>query len=345
VKITGAFFPMMTFFTNISLAIVLFLGGRQTIKAVITPGDFVAFISYLGLLTWPMMALGWVMNLIQRGAASLDRINAILQTRPQISDRPGLKAVAQVSGHISFKKVSFRYRSEAAVVLEDVDFNLAAGQVLGIVGPPGSGKTSLLNLIPRLFDVSQGCVRVDGIDIRQMRLADLRSQIGFVPQEPFLFNGSIRDNITLGVAELSEADIILATRQAALYDSIMAFPKGFDTLVGERGVVLSGGQKQRIALARCLIKPAAILILDDPVSQVDAGTGSAIIETMRSLAGQKTLVIASHRLAAVRYADQIIVLERGRIVESGTHAQLMAQERYYTRTLRLQEIEEAFHES
>ena len=343
VKIVGAFFPMMLLFTNLSLAIVLYLGGRQTISMAITPGDFVAFISYLGLLTWPMMALGWVTNLIQRGQASLDRINRILQTYPEIKSARSAIALGQIQGRIVFQEVDFLYNHEGnggTPVLSGINLAVAPGNILGIVGPPGSGKTTLLNLIPRLYEVSGGGILIDGKDIRSLQLDSLRSHIAVMPQEPFLFAGTIRENIAFGNPFIAESQLETVTRQAALYDTIRAFPKGFDTIVGEKGTILSGGQKQRIALARCLLKESDILILDDPISQVDLETGTAIIDTIKSLTGQKTIIIVSHRISAVSFADRIIALERGRIIEEGTHRELIATRQYYARAYQLQEFEE-----
>lgn len=342
VKYIGLFFPMMVFFSNLSLVIVLYLGGRQTINTTITPGDFVAFISYLGLLTWPMMALGWMTNLIQRGRASLDRINKILLTRPEIRDLPEAKPIKKTNGHIVFENVIFSYGSEKLPVLTGIDLELEPGKTLGIVGPPGSGKTSLLKLIPRLFDVSEGRILLDGIDIRQIKFRDLRSNISFVPQEPFLFGGTILQNITAG-KKLNHPELIRAAKEAAFYKTIQSFQKGFETIVGEKGVILSGGQKQRVALARAFLNIAPILILDDPISQVDMETGGTIINTIRSMAGDRTVIIVSHRISAVRFADKIITLDRGRIVESGTHAELIENDRYYAKTFRLQEMEEDFN--
>jgi ATP-binding cassette subfamily B multidrug efflux pump len=344
VKIIGSFFPMMILFSNLSLAIVLYLGGRQTILQIITPGDFVAFISYLGLLTWPMMALGWVTNLIQRGRASLDRIDKILQTLPAIRDREDAAPLERTDGHIIFENVFFSYdaawKSAAPATLRAIDLSIEPGKVLGIVGPPGSGKSTLIGLIPRLYDVRQGRILLDGNDIRNLKIKDVRSQIAYIPQEPFLFAGTIRENIAFDHGQISEERLEQVVRDAALYDTIKNFPAGLDTVVGERGIILSGGQKQRIALARSLLKDAGILIMDDPISQVDLGTGTAIIHTIRKMAGQKTIIIVSHRLSAVSYADRIISLDLGRIVESGTHRQLMESNNYYARTFNMQKIEE-----
>jgi ATP-binding cassette subfamily B protein len=340
VKITGAFFPMMLLLTNLSMALVLFFGGRLVIRFAITPGDFVAFISYLALLTWPMMALGWVTNLIQRGRASLGRVNAILETPPAIRDAPDARPLEAPAGEIVFEGVAFAYPESGTPALADIDLRVAAGSVLGIVGPPGSGKTTLLNLIPRLYDPLAGCIRVDGRDARGLRLEQLRAAIACMPQEPFLFAGTIRDNITFGDPEVSEQRLIDAARTAALLDTVYGFSQGFDTVVGEKGVMLSGGQKQRVALARCLLAGAPILLLDDPISQVDFETGEAITRALRRRAGRQTILIASHRLSALAFADRIVVLERGRITAAGRHAQLMEASDYYARTYRLQEIEE-----
>jgi ATP-binding cassette subfamily B protein len=348
VKIVGSFFPMMLLFTNLSLAIVLYLGGRQTIALTISPGDFVAFISYLGILTWPMMALGWVTNLIQRGRASLDRINRILQTHPEINNRTDAVTLNQIQGGIVFEDVDFAYNHKgngSTAALAEIRLEVAPGKVLGIVGPPGSGKTTLLSLIPRLYDVSRGGVFLDGKDVRSLQIDDLRSNIAYMPQEPFLFAGTIRENLTFGNPLIKETQLKMIAQKAALYDTIRSFPNGFETIVGEKGVILSGGQKQRIALARCLLQESAVLVLDDPISQVDLETGTAIIDMIKSMIGEKTIIIVSHRISAVSYADQIIALEKGRIIERGTHRELIVTDHYYGKTFRLQEIEEGLNAS
>ncbi len=340
VRIIGSFFPMMLFFSNLSLAIVLYVGGRKTITLAITPGDFVAFISYLGLLTWPMMAIGWVMNLIQRGKASIDRIDNILKTEPVIRDFPGAAATALPKVNILFKNMSFAYKPDSPEVLSDININLEHGRILGVVGPPGSGKSTLLSLVPRLFDVSKGLIAFDGHDIRTMKIRALRALIAFVPQEPFIFSGTIRENICFGAEGKNDSELIRAANEAALYDTIKSFPAGFETIVGEKGVILSGGQKQRIALARAFITNRPVLLLDDPISQVDIETGAGIINEIRKKASRRTIIIVSHRLSAVSFADRIITIEQGRITESGSHSELMENDNFYAGAYRLQALEE-----
>jgi len=329
----------MILFTNISLTIVLFLGGRQTILKIITPGDFVAFISYLNLLTWPMMAMGWVTNLIQRGSASIDRINKILHTQPEITDIPEAIEKKQLKGEIQFNNVSFSYKSSIKPVLSDISFKVGQGAILGIIGPQGSGKTTLLQLIPRLYEISSGNIAIDNVNIKKINLADLRNNIGFVSQEPFLFSGSIRDNITFG-EPVAEAKIIQATKAAAMYETIIGFRDGFETVIGEKGVILSGGQKQRIVLSRALISDPPILLLDDPIGQVDTETAAEIIQTIRNLSRNKTIIIVSHRISAVHFSDHIIVMDEGCICESGTHEALLKSNNYYAKSYLIQRAEQ-----
>jgi ATP-binding cassette, subfamily B, multidrug efflux pump len=342
VGVTGVFFPFMILLTNMSLAIVLYFGGRRTILAEITPGDLVAFISYLGLLSWPMMALGWVTNLIQRGGASLERLKQILQRTPDIRDRHGARPLPAPRGRVAFEQVTFAYDGdERRAVLADITLEVAPGEILGVVGPPGCGKSTLLSLLPRLYEVTRGRVTVDGRDVRDVALADLRRHIACVPQEPFMFAGTVRDNILFGCQERCHGALDGAIDDAGLRETLAHLPAGLDTLVGEKGVLLSGGQKQRIALARAFLIDAPILLLDDPISQVDTATAAVIVAAVRRMAGRKTILVASHRLAAVRFAHTIVSLQAGRQVEAGSHDQLIAAKGYYARVHALQELDHA----
>ena len=338
VRITGTFFPMMVLFSNLSLALVLLLGGRATAAGRITAGDFVAFISYIGLITWPMMALGWVMNLIQRGKASLERLAAIFNTAPAIADGPQARGLEGLAKQIVFDKVNMAYDGRAASLVE-IDLNLEAGRSYGIVGPPGGGKTTLIRLIGRLYEPADGTIRLNGIPLAQIRLADLRRQIAYVPQEPFIFAGTLGDNITMGEAVAPERmETIL--KDAALDRMVAELPGGLDTVVGERGIMLSGGQKQRVALARALLCDRPVLLLDDPISQLDTVTGRKVIEALRRRSAGRLMVIVSHRMAAVEWADRILVLENGRITARGEPALVQARSDYYRSTCRLQALED-----
>ncbi|MEJ2154961.1 MAG: ABC transporter ATP-binding protein [Desulfobacteraceae bacterium] len=339
VGIMGLFLPMMMLLTNVSLALVLLIGGQRTILLEITPGDFVAFIGYLNLLAWPMMALGWVTNLIQRGGASLERLKKILEHPPEIRDRSDTALPAPICGSIAFEKVSFAYDSHT--VLRHIDLTAAPGETLGIVGPPGSGKSTLLNLVPRLYDVDEGRITIDGRPVQNLPLKDLRSSIALVPQEPFLFAGTIAENLLFGCPDgcLNRMDKVL--EDVGLAKTLERFPAGLETVVGEKGILLSGGQKQRVALARALLVDAPILLLDDPISQVDSVTGQRIARTIKGLGGEKTILIVSHRLSAVRFAHRIVTLQEGKVVEQGTHDQLLRSDGYYAHIHALQELEDA----
>lgn len=343
IRITGSFFPMMLFFSNLSLALVLYFGGRRTIMASITPGDFVAFITYLGLLTWPMMAMGWVANLIQRGRASLDRICTILLTRSEIEDSAEAVHLSSPRGEIIFENVGFTYAGRELPALSHINLTLSPGKIIGVVGPQGSGKTTLLNLIPRLYDVTKGRILLDGTNIRNIGTDTLRSCISHMPQEPILFAGSIRDNIAFSPEKTHTRHLIEALRKASFEEAVSSFPHGLETVIGEKGVILSGGQKQRTAFARTLIKDAPIYLFDDPVSQVDKETGEALINAIRILAKNKSVMIVSHRLSAVRFADHIIILDKGEIADSGSHEKLCRTHPYYAKTFALQEMEKTFN--
>ena len=344
IKVTGLLFPLMIFFTNVSLTIVLFFGGSLAIMSTISPGDFVAFISYLNLLTWPMMAMGWVMNLIQRGKASLDRIAVILNTEPEIVNNKLLIKNDSLNNNISFKDTTFHYSKENAAALKNINLEIKSGSTLGIVGPPGSGKTTLINLIPRIYDIKEGEILLNDINIHNLDLNELRSKISFMQQEPFLFSGTMRENITFNQNDIDDSQLQRAVKNSSLENTIKNLPEGLDTVVGEKGIILSGGQKQRVSLCRALLSNNPILILDDPISQVDTSTGSEIIETINTLEKEKTIIITSHRFSAIKNADQIIVLMDGSIIEMGTHEKLMELNNYYAKTYNLQILEEEFNE-
>ncbi|MEW6265858.1 MAG: ABC transporter ATP-binding protein [Thermodesulfobacteriota bacterium] len=335
-RVSGAFFPLMIMFTNVSLALVLFFGGRMTIFSTISPGDFVAFISYLGLLTWPMMALGWMMDLIQRGAASLDRLNRILEQKPEIRDPDQPQDLIEPFGAVTARGLTFAYPGRPEPVLRDLELVCPAGQVTAIVGPIGAGKSTLLNLIPRLFDPPAGTLFLDGREVGRLRLSDLRGGIGYVPQDGYIFSGTMAENIAFGRPQAGEAEIRAAAKAAQLDDEIMAFPDGYRTIVGERGLTLSGGQRLRLALARAILIDPPLLILDDTFAALDAEAEEKILETLAQARTGRTTIIVSHRLTSLKSAALIHVLENGRVTESGGIEELLARGGYFAHLYHLQ---------
>ena len=348
VKSAGLFYPTLSLLAGGGMVVVLWVGGLEVMAGTMTVGDFVAFGFYLTLLIWPMIALGWVVNLFQRGAASMGRLNRILQREPEIRSSDEADRPENIDGSIEFRQVSFRYPNTERTVLEDISFTVEPGTTVALVGPTGSGKSTLVSLIPRLYDPSGGEVLVDGRPVPSYHVEELRRSVGVVPQDPFLFSETIAENIRLGldVSPDEEPDdgpsatVMDAAGVAQLHDSIMDFPKGYATLLGERGINLSGGQKQRATLARALARDPSILILDDALSAVDTHTEKKILEDLRSVLSGRTSFIISHRMSAVMNADMILVLDDGRIVERGNHAELLAMEGTYVSLLRRQMLEE-----
>jgi len=335
-----AFHPILQALIGLGFAAVLWYGGLLVIRGRISVGEFVTFQLFLGKLTWPMIALGWVINLAQRGTASLIRIQKILDAEPAIRDVQPLADPGEIRGAVRFRGLTFAYHEGETPVLADVDLQVAAGQTVAVVGRTGAGKTTLLSLIPRLIDPPEGSLAVDGADVRRMPLTRLRAAIGMVPQETFLFSASIRDNIALGRPEAAVEEVARAARLAGLEPDLAAFPNGLDTMVGERGLTLSGGQKQRVALARALLREPRILLLDDCLSAVDTQTEELILGNLRKVFEGRTVFLVSHRISTVKDADLILVLDRGRIAERGSHSQLIASGGLYADLHQRQLLEE-----
>ena len=324
VRIDALMRPLMTFLIGIGFVLIIWAGVPLAIRGEITVGEFTVFNMYLMRLIWPLIALGYVVNLYQRGTASLKRMNAIWAITPAIADAPGVQQQEPIAGEIEFRNLTFRYRPNDEPVLRDINLRIPAGQSVAFVGRTGSGKSTLVNLIPRLIEAPENTVFVDGVSVRDYPLAQLRSSIGYVPQETFLFSDSLAENIAFGVEKAERAEIEWAAEMAGLTDDVKSFPEGFDTMVGERGITLSGGQKQRTAIARAVLREPKILILDDALSSVDTYTEEKILGRLRGVMRDRTSLIVSHRISTVRDADLICVLDEGRIVEQGTHDELLA---------------------
>jgi ATP-binding cassette subfamily B protein len=337
-RINALFFPLMILLIGISTILTIFIGGQETIAGKISPGVIAQFIIYVNMLTWPVASIGWVTSLVQRAAASQERINEFLKIEPEIVNPTNEDFDFQ--GNIEFKNVSFLYPDTGIEALKDVSFSLQAGKSLAIVGKTGSGKSTIANLVARLYDVDSGEIRVDKQNIQDVNLNRLRQSIGYVPQEAFLFSTDIANNISFGIDNNPMDLVIEAAKNAHLHENIMEFPKGYQTKVGERGVTLSGGQKQRLSIARAIIKKPPVLIFDDCLSAVDTETEEKILSNLKNLTDQRTSLIISHRVSSVKNADQIIVLEDGKIIEQGKHAELMKLKGYYFNMYEQQLLEE-----
>lgn len=336
-RIWGMFQPMIGALAMASMAILLGAGGAMVIRGTISLGEFVAFSSYLMMLIWPMIAIGWVVNLLQRGAASMGRLQKIFTTVPDILD--GENSISPEPA-ISVEHLSFTYPGTDAEILSDISFNLPAGGTLGVVGRTGSGKTTLVELLMRLYDPPTGTVFVGGVDVRDMKLSKIRGMFGYVPQETFLFAMSIAENISFGADGISPERISELARIVDIAAEIEDFSDGYDTMVGERGVTLSGGQKQRVAIARALAVTPEILVLDDSLSSVDTETEAAILSRLKNEIRNLTSILIAHRISTIQNADHIIVIDNGRVVEQGTHAELLEHEGFYTELYRMQQLEE-----
>ena len=321
-KLRGAMLPVMAATGALGTLVVLFVGGELVIRGELTLGGFVAFNGYLAMLVWPTIMFGWILNLLQRGAASMGRLGEILNASPEVVEPASPIVPQEIAGAIEFRELTFSYGDSA--MLRGINLKIEKGTRIGIVGVVGSGKSTLVRLIPRLFPVPDGTLFIDGIDLNRLPIATLRDAVGFVPQESFLFSRSIGENIGYGKHGATPEEIERAAKIAGLAGDIARFPEGFDTLVGERGVTLSGGQKQRVAIARAVIKEPRILILDDPLSAVDADTEEEILTALSGYYGDRTVLIVSHRLSPLRGCDRIIVMEEGAIAEQGSHEELLA---------------------
>ena len=340
IRIWGLMFPIVGFIASLSFLIALALGGSMVINGTISLGQFVSFISYLGLLTWPMMAVGWVVNVIQRGTASMKRINEILDTQPDICDGENTLDISDCSPSIEYKNLTFTYPGAKTPSLSDINVKLEEGKTLAILGKTGSGKTTLVSLLLRLYNTPENTLLVGGYDINRIPLKVLRGNIGYVPQDNFLFSSSIRENIAFSNPSLEMEKVEEAAKLAQVYDNIIEFPNKFDTVLGERGVTLSGGQKQRVSIARAIAKNPKVLILDDSLSAVDTKTEEKILEGMKKIMKNRTSIIIAHRISTIKDADEIIVLDEGKIIERGQHEDLVALDGLYSSIYEKQLLEE-----
>jgi len=341
IRLSGMFYPLMTAIIGISSVIVLWFGGWQVIQKQLTLGELVAFMGYLAMLTWPTIATGRVINIFQRGSASMRRILEIMNTPPQITSRPGAIAPLNARGAIEIRDLTFQYPGTKNPVLRNINLTVPQGTTLAIVGHTGSGKSSLVNLIPRLFDPPPGTIKVDGKDVRAWPLSELRKCIGYVPQETFLFSETIQENIAFGSdEEMTDLELDWAAGISQISGDIETFSKKMQTYVGERGITLSGGQKQRIAISRAVAIQPRILIFDDSLSNVDTYTEERILEELSKIMRDRTTILVSHRISTIKNADQIVVLKNGTVEEKGTHNSLMAQDGIYAALYRKQLLEE-----
>ena len=338
VKVDSFFFPLMLLLIGVSTVITVYVGGIQAVRGSVTAGNIAEFVIYVNMLTWPVTAIGWIASIIQQAAASQKRINEFLETVPEIAN--SAENDHALEGHIQFDEVTFVYPDTGIKAVDHLNFDLKPGQKMAIIGRTGSGKSSVAELLVRLYDVTSGAIRIDGVDIREQDLDNLRRRIGYVPQDVFLFSDTIANNIAFGRTGAEREEIENFARYAAVYEDIAGLPNGFDTMVGERGVTLSGGQKQRVSIARALIKRPDIVILDDCLSAVDTTTEKQILGYFTEALADKTAIIITHRIYSLLQFDKIIILDDGKIVESGTHDELIARKGYYFELFEKQTVEE-----
>lgn len=338
-RVNALFFPLMVLLIGASTILVVYVGGKKVVAGTLTPGNIAEFVIYVNMLTWPVTAIGWIASIIQQAAASQKRINEFLQTPPAIVNP--VEQAKEIEGHVTFDDVSFTYPDTGITALKEVSFKLKAGQKMAIIGRTGSGKTTIADLLVRMYDTTKGQILIDNQAIDQIDLSNLRQRMGYVPQDVFLFSDTISKNVAFGKPEATQEEIEQFTKYAAIYNEISDLPEGFDTKVGERGVTLSGGQKQRVSIARALIKQPDIIILDDCLSAVDTNTEKQILGYFEKYLSQKTAIIITHRIYSLLDFDKIIVLEDGRIVENGTHEELLANKGYYYDLYEKQTMEES----
>jgi len=339
-KAWGMFFPLLLLLSNLSLAIVLYAGGRLTLVQTISAGDLVAVMSYLGILAWPMMALGWAINVVQRGSASLGRLERIFAEKPEIVDRPGVMDHGVLKGTIEIKGLTYPSQQKGRPILKDVNLTIRSGERVAIVGATGAGKSVFCDLLVRVLEPPDGTIFFDGVEAHRISLSTLRRSIAYVPQETFLFSDTLRENISLGRPGASDKEIEEVLRVAQILPDVKGFPEGLSTVIGEKGITLSGGQRQRLAIARALLLDSPILILDDAFSSVDIETEERILEALESCTKGKTILLVTHRLAPLRRADRIVVFHQGQVVEEGDHLSLLARGGIYADLYRQRELEE-----
>jgi ATP-binding cassette subfamily B protein len=325
--VNSLFFPLIMALVGMSTILTVYIGGREVIAGTLSAGNIAEFIIYVYLLTWPVASLGWTTSMVQRAAASQERINEFLNTKTDIVSTNNISR--PIEGNIRFENVRFIYPDSGIIGLHNISFNVQSGESIAILGTTGSGKSTVANLLCRMYDVSTGQILIDGLDIKEYNISSLRGQIGYVPQDVFLFSDSIRNNIIFGLTDVPEDKIVQAARDADLYDNIMQFPENFNTKLGERGITLSGGQKQRVSIARAIVRDPRILILDDSLSAVDTKTENAILNSLKRIMQNRTSIIISHRVSSAKLADRIIVLDDGKIVEHGTHETLLENNGIY----------------